>query len=247
MKNEKLDGLSALRALACLGIFASHAWDDVFRGFGAMGVSLFIIMSGFTMVYGYYGKNRIKAPSIVENMTFAFYKISRLYPLYILTSCMMAVTLFIGEEKISIPHATVLFVADILLLQEWLPLNLSSINDVSWYLCVVLFSYFIFPWVLCSMEQKYSKTKAKISLLVLLVLQIVFGIIGWRIQSPLHTPGGWWTQDFTRWFVYKFPLTRVIDFMMGCNLGYLFIHQNKDENYCKTWPYTACEILCGGG
>lgn len=47
VKQQKLDSLQALRAIAFLGVFAFHTNIRFFSSLGRWGVSVFFILSGF--------------------------------------------------------------------------------------------------------------------------------------------------------------------------------------------------------
>lgn len=248
MKVKKLDGITALKGVACVCVFLCHAWNGVFSGFGSLGVSLFFIISGFTMIYGYYGMARITNLSIGKSVKFAFNKVSHLYPLYMVTMVAMLVFPFFGDDRFSILQIGTSVGLNAFLLQEWFPLKLRSINTVSWYLCVSVLSYFLFPGILWIMERGYNRSKAKYSLIILMVLQITIAFIGKQLQSVYtYLANGWWDQDLTHWLVYQFPLARILDFIIGCNLGYLFIHRGSPAKMIITKRGTFLEIIAGGG
>ena len=243
---KRLDGLSALKALACMGVFISHVSHELFDGAGALAVSIFLIVLGFTMFYNYYGEGRIVNTSLMGGIAFAHKKISKLYLLFFLTTCVMAVFLFMGDEKVSIPYSVFLLLVNAVFLQEWMPIKIGSINGVAWFLCTIVLAYSLFPLILQFMERDYSKRKAVVSLIGLLILQFVIGLAGKYIPSPEYISSGWWRADFTNWFVYRFPAARLIDFLVGCNLGYLYLNRDTNKTY-KPQTYTIYEILAGGG
>lgn len=71
MENNKrkpiLKGLYFVRALAFLAVFFQHI-NDRFIGIGGWGVSIFIVLSGFLMVYQYYDKDEIIQNSFIINI-----------------------------------------------------------------------------------------------------------------------------------------------------------------------------------
>lgn len=83
VSREKIVTLQVLRAFAFLGIFLSHTETIKHFEFGAWGVSVFIILSGFLMYYNHYDdKYDI---SIGESLKFSLKRIKKLYPLHIFT------------------------------------------------------------------------------------------------------------------------------------------------------------------
>lgn len=99
--NAMIDTLQVLRCLAFIGVFLSHVgWNaTTMAGMGYWGVSVFLVLSGFTMVYSYYGKGRIRAVSVRDNLRFAMGKVGKLYPLYVLTTLAVFIFFLIGDEK----------------------------------------------------------------------------------------------------------------------------------------------------
>ena len=143
----KLNQIQALKGIAFLGVFLSHTGFTCFWSIGHWGVSVFLVLSGFMMTYSYYHKNRITNISLKDNILFAWKKIRNLYLLHIITMLTMLVFAFIGiksDIRILIPK----ILLNILLLQEWFPLENASINGVSWYLSTAVFTYFLFPIIL---------------------------------------------------------------------------------------------------
>lgn len=230
--------IQALRALAFLGVFASHSGVKCFGGAGAWGVSVFFVLSGFIMTYSYYGKRRIKSVSFRNNELFARDKIRRLYMLHILTTLAMTVFMIVGDSVESTKG-----ILNILLIQEWIPMQQRSINGVSWYLCVTVFLYFLFPWVLEYMEKDYSENKAKKFIAVLCLLQI---LVGWEAYLLVTLTD---YEIDIEWFVYKFPPVRALDFVIGCNIGYLFLKRNfkriKQAQY-TIWELVPCLLIILG-
>ncbi len=81
----------------------------------------------------------------------------------------------------------------------------------------------MFPYILRIMEKQYTKKKAQLSIIIVIVLHIIIG----KASSVLPLPSliSW---DFPSWVTYVLPLTRLGDFIIGCNMGYLFITRKKD-------------------
>lgn len=242
---ENLDSLQALRGIASLGVLVSHTGIRCFKGTGAWGVSVFLILSGFLMVYSYYGKSRLKNPSIRNNIVFAKNKIRALYPLHITTTIAMVIFFFIGNDTEATLPVTVKLVLNIFMVQTWFPMEGASINGVSWYLCTAVLTYFLFPWILKGMEKNYSEDKAKRMVVALFFVQIGIGIIGLcldKIWACSSIGKDWINSDICHWLIYEFPVSRTLDFTIGCNIGYLFLMQEREsENERKV--YTKSELL----
>lgn len=221
---KKIDTLQALRGVAILGIVMHHTNFKIFRGTGIWGVSLFLVLSGFLMTYNYYDKGRIDHVSIKNNIKFAYKKIGiHIYLLHILVTIFSSVFLFVGSYHENMIRFLIKMALNICLLQEWIPISGRSINETSWFLSTILFCYFIFPYILERLEVYTNRRKSYIVMFILFILQIFLGILGSRIHTPVYTANGWLDFDFTNWFVYRFPFSRSIDFVIGCYLGYFFV------------------------
>ena len=242
-KSNLLTQLQTLRAFAFIGVFICHTaiLNNVLECVGFFGVSVFFVLSGFVMVYSYYGKQRIKNVSFVSNVKFAYSKLKRLWLLSILCTLATTIFLFIGNANFPIWNVVLKFVLNAFWLQEWIPLYGRSINIVNWFLCSTLFGYFIFPWFLRLLETNYSKSKAIFCIILCLAVEIVVAYIGSKFPcEEKYVNGLIWDHDLTYWFVYSFPLTRIFDIIIGFNLGYLFVNKENAFTVRKT---TILEIL----
>lgn len=93
---KRLEQIEALRGIAFLGVFLSHTGIVCFGAAGHWGVSIFLVLSGFMMMYSYYDKNRITQSGFFYCIQFSAHKIRKLYPLHILTMLSMAAFWFVG-------------------------------------------------------------------------------------------------------------------------------------------------------
>ena len=242
MKN-RIDSLQGIRAFAFLGIYTCHSYLTVFGACGGWGVSVFMILSGFLMFYSYADTDRIKSIGLISNIKFGIGKVKRLYPLHIVTM-LLAMPFLIEEclgyhgiERILQPAVRTLL--NTTLLQTWVPVEgvYFSLNTVSWYLSTSLFLYCMFPVILFIMKKYKGIKTAVIVILCTFALQCAFAYLAHRVQMDvLHK------EDFTHWFTYVFPLSRLEDFVIGCNLGYIFMHAKRRDDQQTEVKYTVLEI-----
>ena len=87
IKNERINSIQGLRAIAFLAIFISHTGIGSLGALGAWGVSVFFVLSGFLMMYNYYNKESI--PKF--GFRFAWNKIKKLYSLHVITTILAAI------------------------------------------------------------------------------------------------------------------------------------------------------------
>jgi len=241
---QRMDSLQVIRTLAFLGIFASHSGITAFNSGGAWGVSVFLILSGFLMTYSYLGTERITDKSIKSSFRFGVGKIKKLYPLHIVTM-LLAVPFLIyeyrshaGLGKIITP--AVKLVLNVALVQSWIPKSgfYFSLNAVSWYLSTSLFLYMTFPFILFGMKRYKKGIKTAIIIIsVTYIIQILLAFLAYVVNINLIHD-----DDFIHWFPYIFPLSRLEDFIIGCNLGYIFMNHRNEEKGSDQKVYTIAEI-----
>ncbi len=241
MKN-KIESLQVVRAIAFLGIFASHSGLISFWACGKWGVSVFFILSGFLMYYSYSNTNRIKENGVAYCVKFGIGKIKKLYPLHIATM-LLALPLLIVEyvnnscsEKITVPLLKMIL--NVKLTQSWVPKEdyYFSLNVVAWYLSTSLFLYMMFPLILRFMKKYKSIKIAVIMLASAYALQVILAYSCHLAQNSFINRDG-----FTQWFVYIFPVFRLFDFIIGCNLGYIFMNI-KTNKQASDKKYTFLEL-----
>lgn len=216
---QKILTLQSLRGFAFFFIFISHLG---LATLGAWSVSVFFILSGFVMFYSYEDKElpvRYK-----ENFTFAIKKIKRLYPLHILMMCTALVFMAAGYWLYSDRSLNVLafdaseIILNLSLLQSFIPKEefYFSLNSVSWYLSVSLFLYFAFPSLMQKVKRCKSVKQAIITIAiaytVLFFLSASSAVIGL-------------SEDLQKWLTYINPIFRLVDFLIGAYLGYIFLNK----------------------
>lgn len=234
VKGNRIDSLQGIRAIAFLGIFLFHSGAAVFAAGGTWGVSVFLVLSGFLMVYSYYDSERIDQHGFFYSIRFGIKKIMRLYPLHIAMLLLALPLLILKDQGLPLTERILdpagKFVIDTALLQSWVPDNdiYFSLNGVSWYLSTALFLYMMFPLILFFIKKYRGIKTAVIVILITFGLQILLAFAAYLVQRNLIPK-----DDLIHWFVYIFPLSRLEDFVIGCNLGYLFLQRKKTNGNGK--------------
>lgn len=235
----KIQSLQALRALAFMGIFLEHAGAPI--KWPKLGVSFFLVLSGFLMYYQYDEKEF--SCTIKANAAFSFGKIKKLYPLHIITMC-FAIILYLFERIcVGFTLKNIIWLIgtvglNITLLQAWVPYSPVnvSLNGVAWYLSVIMFLYFMFPYIKMWIKKKKNRT-----LIIMCVFILFFEILIcvpclWllKIDSPIYI-----------WFMYCFPLFRLGDFFIGCCFGKYYMEKTKIEriSFARASLYETITIL----
>jgi peptidoglycan/LPS O-acetylase OafA/YrhL len=217
----RIEQLTFTRFLAALSIVIFHygkrsfLFNNEYVSFvfdqANIGVSYFFILSGFVMIIAYDNKN-IDAFDYLKN------RLARIYPVYFI-----AIVLLI-PIKLQYFNATDLLL-NITMLQSWFPQKALKVNFVGWSLCVEMFFYILFPFLL---NKLYSKTKLKFNFIWIIsfwiISQILFHLIIFGIISP---------KIYSILDLYYHPLMHLNEFLVGNLAGLFFI--NKFQFYKKNY------------
>lgn len=236
---QRLASIQVIRAIAFILIFLSHV---ELIATGSIGVSLFLVLSGFCMTYAYLDRpEKIPNPSLRANFKFTWKKVKKLYPLHLITLLFVAFIIFgglilhkgTGKE---IAEQGAYFLANGFLIQSWIPWRNGyfSFNAVSWYLSTTAFSYFLFPWVFPTIQSKDKRRIARLAGITLGLMSIVAIILG------IGQKNFGWTREIIKWVVYICPLYRVGDFIVGLVAGYIFVTVKNSWGGVR---HTVVEIL----
>lgn len=224
-KPARLESLQALRGVAFFGIFIEHASHLAF-GWGGIGVSIFFVLSGFLLMYNYY--DRPLDTSLKSNLKFSIGKIKKVYHLHILTMLFMVVMNIVlilfqhGRAKAWLILAGKIGL-NITLLQSWVPdVRIAlSLNGVAWFLSAMLFLYFIFPFV----RDFFKKCAMKKLVFLCVGLLVLHAILSLLVFVVFGGDGTIFENDGPNtytWFTLYFPLSRTVDFFVGCTLARWF-------------------------
>lgn len=234
---KRIESFQGLRALAFIAILMSHTIGSSYEALAAWGVSTFLGLSGFLMMYSYYPRQ--ETPRF--GLRFAWKKIQKLYPLHIVMMiCAGACEIIYGHAAVS--RVLKKFLLHIPLLQSWAPYPeiYGTLNGVSWYLSSVFFSYLLFPLILKKFKKVNKKQQGGVGILLVLVIEMMIAAAAGLIGNPDKS------MPFSiQWIVYCCPVARLFDFLAGCCVGYLFLQKADDAGAPKSKganPYTLVEI-----
>ena len=173
------------------------------------------------MMYQYSDYN--KEVSFFNNIRFALRKLKKIYLLYFLTLALFFIYFTVqSPTKIASITWYARLLLNIFVIQEFFPIGFRSINGVSWFMCSMLFFWFIFPWIR-KIVKKTQKTQQIVAVIVMLiVLQFVIGILSKNLIRFEN-----YCSDIQEWLVYYCPLVRSIDCIIGCYLGQLYLSIKK--------------------
>lgn len=228
--NKKKTSLQALRAIAFFGVFLHHS--DVGIKCGAWGVSIFLVLSGFLMVYSHVPNYDGLHHTWKERLQFAWKHISKLYLLYVI-SCLLYVILMLFKGGVR--NIWMYGVIDLFLLQSWIPDQsvYFSLNGVAWFFSVCAFLYFMF-WVILEKLYVIKSSKKIVRVLGLLMLvQLALSFVCFSYRTMLG--------ELVRWLTYICPFVRIIEFMGGMLIGFLFYYRNS---VISKSTFLCLEIIC---
>lgn len=208
--------------------------QNVLMWTGAMGVSIFIILSGFLTYIKFNDDYEIYN---IKKRVLSQYK--RFLPLHIITM-ILSVPLLIRVYMLKPINTIIKLFFNITMLQAWLPHVgiYYSFNAVSWYLCLVVFFAVMTPFMLRMIRGASRRGKYGILMLIMsmVILQGGIGVIADKI-SKAETIG------VAHWLSYIFPITRLSDFFIGGGIGYIYFKKKncKREN---TFVFLCVLFVC---
>ncbi|MCT9809906.1 acyltransferase [Acidovorax sp. Be4] len=221
MKDDKeILALTGLRFVAAFYVFVFHIhirWpvtDAKFLGNilgqGAIGMSLFFILSGFVLAYRYAdGKTPLRA--------YLINRFSRIYPIYaaaaLVTLPWIGISMGDGsaaEMGKAITQGFLLVIANIFLVQAWFPQFFDYWNNGgSWSISVEAFCYVLLPFLLPTLTRLPPKRLLLVAI-ACYALATLPGLVGFIFP------------DAPRGVYYSMPIYRLPEFVIGvcCYLAF---------------------------
>jgi len=217
----RLPSLAGLRFVCAIAVFSAHAYVTLaFSGdwtgtpatvlliIGRSALSFFFVLSGFVMAWS----------ARLGDTASAFWRrrAARIYPTHVLTWCAALILIFSNGGTVSAGDA----VTNLFLLHTWVPnfaVN-NSVNVVSWSLSCEVFFYLCFPLLYrflqrIPIQRLWVSTAGTVLAVIALpwVTSMVFA------SRPKFLPFDVTYDQY--WFVYLFPLARVLEFVLGILLA----------------------------
>lgn len=239
VSRPRLPAVTSLRFFAAFHVALFHMkemrvlthpeWLRAFAGIGYTGVSFFFVLSGFILVYTYWGRD-----SSLGN--FWQTRFARIYPAYLFSLVLTFPFFYFGALKMHVPffafaehHFALSSLLVLLLLQAWVPPAALAWNAVAWSLSVEAFFYGVFPFAL-----KRFGTFSRTVLWAIIPACWIAGLavsIGYLAMLP---PGAPYVSS-ANWsgavqFVKFFPLVRLPEFLMGMAAGFLFLRSERRQS-----------------
>lgn len=198
---RRVQSLQALRGIAFLMIFCSHCTfiESFSASWGGIGVSVFVVLSGFVVTFG---KDLKDMQCRLKAVPYTIKRIKKIFPLHFITLFIRLVLEHV--HGMEIPFILVLL--NITMMKSFIPVQkiYYSWGGVTWYLTLIWLFALLTPFLIRILKtfQKYC--------LHMFLLVLLFRI------SWIYI---WHTSDISQWWNYINPFFRVTDYFTGMILG----------------------------
>lgn len=233
---RKIETIQGLRFFAFLLIFIWHL--NGYMGISVasharIAVAFFIITSGFLNCL--YIENDINYNSkenyLKKMFNYAKKKISKIYPLYIITMILfipLSYKNLVIEMNYNILIYVLYVVINIFLLESWLPKNFNTISYAGWYLSLLVFLQFITIPLNDLYKKIYSKIKSNV--LIIIAIFILFLIYTIFVSNSSY-------------FYYNFPLYGIFEYSLGFIIGKVYLSEKYKNLFDNKKIATFIEII----
>jgi peptidoglycan/LPS O-acetylase OafA/YrhL len=212
--DEEILPLTSLRFVAALYVFLFHIhirWPLTHSRFasnlldqGAIGMSLFFMLSGFVLAHRY-------RAAVASYRDYLVNRFARIYPVYaaaaLVTVPWIGVALTAGSPGglgRGLGQLALLLVANVLLLQAWFPQMFPYWNDgASWSISTEAFFYALFPFALARLNGQPARRLAWVALAAYVLA--VLPALSWILFDPKPSHG----------IFYSMPIYRMPEFILG--------------------------------
>lgn len=216
---SRLPSLTGLRFIAAFLVLLSHAGGFLLAGSagsgaeyapylfdaGNKGVSFFFILSGFVLAW-------VARPDDTK-LRFWRRRLVKIYPNHLVVFAGTVLLMFSAGLAVTAANT----VPTLFLVQSWIPdadvIQSPGANTPSWSLaCEVLF-YLVFPWLFLLLRRipaAHLWRWVAGATAAIVAVPFVAELLPDQPLTPFD-PIPWWEY----WFVYYFPLTRLLEFTLG--------------------------------
>lgn len=235
---QKLNSLQGLRFLGFLLIYLNHAgwllWSDYkYFDFGARGVEIFFVLSGYLVAYNY--RNAEFAYGLKSSFLYMLSKAKKFYFLHMLT--FLIVLFHMERHGFTYPSGLSGFIRDVFLnitlLKSWYDPSKFAFNGVTWFLSCILFIYLCVPLIIYFFRSKKWGGIAVFSFLSIFLVKMAFDTFGYKMgMNPWPGVFGWYCN----------PAYRLLDFLLGYT-GFLVLE--KASLRMVSWKISViqCTVL----
>lgn len=218
---QRIDQLTFTRFLMIMVVMFFHGlggvyfstlqylpFSELFRTV-SVAVGYLYVLSGFVMALVYF------RPDEKFNIT-SYWKarFTRIYPLYLIA--FLLTCYYYLDSILRIKPQKIL--ANIFVLQSWIPNYAQSFNYVAWSMTVEFFFYAVFPFFTIWAYRYSTKNLIKFSLVFWGISQVIYHIL-WILYYPEQ-------KDFIAYF----PIFHLNSFILGAVGGIWYIREGKYQN-----------------
>jgi peptidoglycan/LPS O-acetylase OafA/YrhL len=225
-RRDTVAGIAALtgvRFVAATLVFISHAYDPALHLpawlttlmlAGDSGVTLFFVLSGFVICYNYHERFAARFRGAVGPFFLA--RFARIYPMYLLLLIWSASFVNVAQQWKS---AKWLFIQHLAMTQAWNRdlVAVYSYNAVAWSVSVEAFFYLLFPFF-AFLVLRHLRRAWQLALLGIVAWGAVMGV-----ALYLSLTGNIAMRGDDHYLLYRLPLARFADFVLGCVTARLFM------------------------
>lgn len=168
---SEVRSLTALRFVAALYVFAFHLqirWPltghdglSAFLSQGAVGMTVFFMLSGYILAYRYSGSD-------LDWKEYTVHRVARIYPIYLLAALVTIPWASLpppdpsahGDDILQIGRWICLVLADVTVIQSWFPALFDYWNNsASWSISNEMFFYAVFPLLMPIIAKETERNK----------------------------------------------------------------------------------------
>ncbi len=230
---KRLDQLTFTRFLVLILVLLYHGGGGVYYSLfnvyplsvllraAPTGVGYLYVLSGFVMSLVYF-----RPQEQFRILSYWSTRFIRIYPLYIISFLLVCYYYidFVARVK---PQKVL---ANIFVLQAWIPSYAQSFNYASWSMTVEFFFYAVFPFFTIWAYRQSTKKLIWLSIILWMISQVIYHIL-WIGFFPEY-----------RYFLVYFPFFHLNSFVMGVVGGIWFLREGQGQN---VKPATNLTIFAG--
>lgn len=230
----RIQSLQSLRGLAFLLIFCSHCtFIKVFPStWGAIGVSIFVILSGFVVTINPKYQN---TDYKLRPIPYTLKRIEKIFPLHMI---MLLVRMTYDYVFYGLITSLPIVLLNITMLKSFVPVRdiYYSMGGATWYLTLVWF-FAVFTPLLLKIIKKVSDKKLSLFAFTVVALFRIIWIYIWHLNQE------------SLWWNYVNPIFRLSDYFLGMILGAnikdIVKFLNCKKNYAMIFSFIVWGVLGG--
>lgn len=213
MKRQRshIQSLATLQFAAVITIVLAHFWLKEATYLQALCTSFCFVYSGYFTAMTRRGDRSYR---MADHVRYMRGKLAKLYPLHVFALGLCFLAIYLSWD--CTPAFTRVTIAHLLLISPWFttPSFYFGVNPVSWFICDLFFLYLISPFLIKGL--KCCRLHWQVAIVVaLIILELVAAYAPDAGSPSLLIP------DKSHYYLYEFPLIRVLDFITGIVLYHI--------------------------